>query len=714
MDRGRRFERDASGGGGGEETGPSKCLGRELAEIAAETFQLADELRPMLDRDAVVALDNLVEEARHDACRIAVIGQVKAGKSTLINALIGRPGFLPVDVNPWTAVVTSLHFGRPSDAGAVYQFFDDADWQHLAGGGRLFELSQRLGIELDAYMLANQVRQMRERAEQRLGPQFKPLLGKQHRFETASAEVLARYVCVGDLDAGPGGPALDAGRFADITKSADLYFDFDPFACPATIVDTPGTNDPFLVRDEISREALKSADAYVVVLNAQQALSSSDLDLLRLLHGLQKSRLVVFVNRIDLLNNPEAESAAVVAHIRSKLAAEFPGTAIPIIAGSALWAQAAMSDDAAVRALTARKGAPAGDAAGLIRASGLGDLAAMLSRLIVRGPAMLRTQRRQNALRETVSKLDLALRGELLLLELRISASSGDDRAASERRSQAADTVRRINSVSADVTTRIEASNSELQRAQAAATRRLDASLRDVIRRHAAAARDTLLALPRFSRDHVWRYPTLPLRQELERTFQSIYWEAAGRLRAIERTANAEILGKIGNLVPANEVVGEDAPIHSIDPEPSISALGQTVAVELDSQWRAWWRLWQGHRQQAEELEQILLSDFTPVVNALVSAAETEIGAHVSISIERFSQLGRDLVAMLHRRKLDVEAERRGETMKNPGGPVNEAAMRQKQLEQSIETCARIADSLKLLMGRCAVLGPALDPVQTA
>src|SRR5262249_855018 len=172
--------------------------------------------------------------------------------------------------------------------------------------------------------------------------------------------VLERYVCAGDLDSdGADGPAPDAGRFADITKSADLYFDLEPFACAVTIVDTPGSNDPFLLRDEISREAPKSAAAYVVVLNAQQALSWSDLDLVRLLHGLQKSRLIVFVNRMDLLANPAQDGAAVAAHVRAKLASEFPGASIPIIAGSALWAQsAAMSDDAATRALRGRKGLP--------------------------------------------------------------------------------------------------------------------------------------------------------------------------------------------------------------------------------------------------------------------------------------------------------------------------------------------------------------------
>ena len=70
----------------GSETNARNELGRELRKIAADTYRLAAELRPMLD-DAV-ALDELVQDGECAACRIAVVGQVKAGKSTLVNALI--------------------------------------------------------------------------------------------------------------------------------------------------------------------------------------------------------------------------------------------------------------------------------------------------------------------------------------------------------------------------------------------------------------------------------------------------------------------------------------------------------------------------------------------------------------------------------------------------------------------------------------------------
>jgi signal recognition particle receptor subunit beta len=699
-----------------------EVLGRELAEIATDTFRLAAELRPMLDDDAVAALDELVRDGERDACKIAVIGRVKAGKSTLVNALIRRPGFLPTDVNPWTAVITNMHFGVRSDSGAVYHFFDEADWQHLAAGGRLLELSQRLGITLDADTLASQVRSMRERAERRLGQQFQQLLGKQHRFASASADVLEQYVCIGDLDP-TDGLEYRFGDFADITKSADLYFDLPPFAYPTTIVDTPGTNDPFLVRDELSREAIRSADAYIVVLNAQQALSSSDLDVLRLLHGLQKSRLAVFVNRIDLLANPAEDGAFVIAHVRSKLDLEFPGVAIPVTAGSAMWAELAMAADEAstktpgraeaMQTLTRRIEARATlsrDAATwrteVMRSSGLDDLARTVSRLIVQGPTMLRLRRTQNVLHDMVSRIDLSARSERLSLELRMSVR---DDVTARRQAKANEELARLNTVPAAIAKLVEAANSELAQAKDLAIRRLGGVLCDTVRRH-AAAREMLLVQPRSDRhDHVWRYQTLPLRRDLEHEFKTIYREAAKQLEGIERTAKSGILNEIGNFLPVNKLAAEGASIYMIDPEPSISTLGQTMAIELDDQWRVWWRIWHSQKQRARELEELLIVDFHPVVKELVAAAKAELDAYMDALVQQFSQLERRLVGLFNRRRLELEVERGDQAGQERAALIEEYHGHQKRLEQRIQDCIRIADALKLLISRCAALGPGAD-----
>src|SRR5882672_3328239 len=81
-------------------------------------------------------------------CRIGVIGQVKAGKSSLVNALMGKPGLLPTDVNPWTTAVTRIHFGladAPPNVAAEFSFFAPDEWEQLSNGsGEIRELTQSL------------------------------------------------------------------------------------------------------------------------------------------------------------------------------------------------------------------------------------------------------------------------------------------------------------------------------------------------------------------------------------------------------------------------------------------------------------------------------------------------------------------------------------------------------------------------------------------
>ena len=75
---------------------------------------------------------------------------------------------------------------------------------------------------------------------------------------------------------------------------------------------------------------------------------------------------------------------------------------------------------------------------------------------------------------------------------------------------------------------------------------------------------------------------TLPLRQDLEHEFKTIYRKVATQLQGMEETAKSQIFNEVGNFLPMNKLVVEGASIYMIDPEPSISSLGQTVAIELD------------------------------------------------------------------------------------------------------------------------------------
>ena len=80
----------------------------ELIKHVADVVTRAEELAP----EAVGARLRALQVRLLEPVRIAVVGRVKAGKSTLVNALLGVP-VAPTDVSECTRVVTWFRYGRP-------------------------------------------------------------------------------------------------------------------------------------------------------------------------------------------------------------------------------------------------------------------------------------------------------------------------------------------------------------------------------------------------------------------------------------------------------------------------------------------------------------------------------------------------------------------------------------------------------------------------
>jgi len=210
------------------------------------------ELESAVIPEDVPTIAELNDNFTDFAAKVSLIGQVKAGKTALANALLGVSELLPSDVNPWTSVVTSVHVNciAPRGKKAVFKFFDTTDWDSLiSNSGQIVKMAQKAKLDTRVEELTTQIDALRTRTEERR-----------------------------------------EGRFADLTKSADLYFDDENFSYPITIADTPGVNDPFMVREAATLENLRHSDIYVVVLSAHQALSTVDLGLLRLIKSLQANQ----------------------------------------------------------------------------------------------------------------------------------------------------------------------------------------------------------------------------------------------------------------------------------------------------------------------------------------------------------------------------------------------------------------------------------------
>ncbi|MDL5158943.1 dynamin family protein [Actinomycetospora termitidis] len=113
--------------------------------VTPEVLALVADVRAAAAEDGenglVENLDRELAHVRAGAARIVVVGEKKRGKSSLINAVIGRPGLLPVDADVATSVHVVLRHGPVPGAVVV---------DEQSPGGRevgLSELSRYVGAE---------------------------------------------------------------------------------------------------------------------------------------------------------------------------------------------------------------------------------------------------------------------------------------------------------------------------------------------------------------------------------------------------------------------------------------------------------------------------------------------------------------------------------------------------------------------------------------
>lgn len=311
------------------------CVNDTLSGLGRLLSQMEQAVVPQ-SMDQTAALHDKLQKFR---VRVSLIGQVKAGKTALANGMIGQVGMLPSDVNPWTSVVTSININTPRthNKKAIFKFFNQQEWDGMIdAGSRVAKMAKNASFESEFNAIRDQIEDMQARTVARLGKNFGMLMGNQHAFSDFNSDLIKRYVCLGEEDQ----TAEREGRFADLTKSADLYIDSDTYDYPITLADTPGVNDPFLVREAATLENLGQSDVCVVVLSAHQALSTVDIALMRILLSLKQEQIVLFINRIDELENPDVQIQEIHSYIRETLQQQGLSDQIPLVFGSAAWAEA--------------------------------------------------------------------------------------------------------------------------------------------------------------------------------------------------------------------------------------------------------------------------------------------------------------------------------------------------------------------------------------
>lgn len=654
-----------------------------LGDVKRRGIDLGEELQATLHSRLGRFVSSMLSEIEAHSCRIAVIGQIKAGKSSLINALIRRPGLLPTDINPSTAVITKLYFGASAERNntALFEFFAEQEWDRIMSGGRTGSLTMDREAAVRSGKLTGAMEELRDRARTQLGEDYGSLLGKHHLFSSVTKNLLERYVSAGDhiypVGNGDNGGAADERHYSDITKNAEVFLEGQPLGYPSVIIDTPGVNDPFLVRDEITHGNLGEADIYLVVLTAQQPLSKSDLALLRMLKGLQKDRIIAVVNRIDLLDMESDEAEQLAVHVRNSLKHEFPHADIPVILVSARWAQISLDGhtEALQRSLTstfsayAKRMADNGepgfeipenswsdkDIAGMLyRASGMPAVLAGISRYI--GHSV--TAERLLPLVSTLCAIS-----DNTVISTRYSIKSLNDAAAGSDRwtkSRVSENLTRLENLLTQVETTLTNCREEFSRLSAEEIGRLRKFMLYTVEKFAEEQRVNLLTHGGYTAfREQFQEQSFQLRSQLAEDFYKYITEISKQFLARQREAETILRQAVKAALPDLDDVLHFGIQSGNLPPPSIMPLSKVTAADIDSFWDDKGETGVVDPAEADHFKQIVAQSFGEIISELFDMSETTQNGHVASALRRLRFLSYSAIYPLAQQLQDLVSARK-------------------------------------------------------
>lgn len=251
-----------------------------MLEIFEKNKDELVEIYGELVKNKAINLNNVNEETLKEKSSnlqkeefiLAVAGQIKAGKSTLLNALIFGNDILPSDDTPYTAKITEIRYGSDKKLKAI--FYTKDEWQELKN--EITEIDEK------------KVNYFKNFIE----PDIKNSSYIKFLNQTKEDDIsnLKEYVAKG-------------GVYTPFVKSVEIYYPAEILKS-LVVVDTPGTNDPNIFRSKITLDWIKRCDAAIYATYAGRAFDESDIKFINeYLLSLENSKRIVAINKIDVLEN---------------------------------------------------------------------------------------------------------------------------------------------------------------------------------------------------------------------------------------------------------------------------------------------------------------------------------------------------------------------------------------------------------------------------
>lgn len=242
--------------------------------------------------------EEIINKINNDVLTIGVIGQMKCGKSTFLNAFVFEDDVLPSATTPMTAALSVITYGEQKKIVAEFYTLDEWEEQKMQASRSLDEVSKD-SIEYSKIQAAKDLMKSAEK----LAGNVASYLGK---TQEDSFENLIEYV------------GAD-GKYVSITKSVKIFYPKE-YLNGVEVVDTPGFNDPIVSREERTKNFLQKADVVVLMLYANRAFDTTDRDILfKNVRQCGVGKVIVGINKYDIpYGNGETEDQ-IQAYVKDEL-----------------------------------------------------------------------------------------------------------------------------------------------------------------------------------------------------------------------------------------------------------------------------------------------------------------------------------------------------------------------------------------------------------
>ncbi len=300
-----------------------------LIEKVIEKQGLQEKAGPFISENAVIKTEELEKtlkgmQAENRGLKVGIIGRVKAGKSSLLNALIFEgKDVLPKAATPMTASLTILKYAQNLSAEA--QFYDEQDIEELKRDHERYEKKFKEIVSEEVKKLEEKQQGFLNKAKEGLNkfsnmfsrnksdeeaPKQKILSPEEIRERAqkiakkeldedaklrASHDQFERMKKSGltntkDLETRIQADSLEElnqklyqfvgkeGKFMPYTKAVQISLN-NPNLKDLEIIDTPGVNDPIVSREARTKALLKECDVVFMISPSNQFLTDSDMDL---------------------------------------------------------------------------------------------------------------------------------------------------------------------------------------------------------------------------------------------------------------------------------------------------------------------------------------------------------------------------------------------------------------------------------------------------